>query len=67
MRRFTSNLDLTGGAPVRARPEIGEWGPSQVPTTRRKRLMRVWVSVALVAAMAAVGTLMYVFYKIMGY
>jgi len=29
--------------------------------------MRVWVSVALVAAMAAVGTLMYVFYKIMGY
>ncbi|MCT2979582.1 hypothetical protein EFN01_00805 [Propionibacterium freudenreichii] len=67
MRRFSSDLDLTGGAPVRARPSIGEWGPDQVPTTAQKKRLRIWVSIALVAATTAIGVLMYVFYKLLGY
>lgn len=67
MRHFSSDLDLNAGAPVRARPGVGEWGPGQVPTTAQKKRLRVWVSLVLAAAMTAIGVLMYVFYKLLGY
>lgn len=65
MSRFFSDLDLDGGAPVRARPRLGEWGPELVTAPRRKRLLRVWVGLAFALAVAAVGGLMYVFYRIL--
>jgi hypothetical protein len=51
--RIFSNLNLHGAAPPRVLPTIGEWGPEQVPTTRSKRRMRIWVSLALLVALTA--------------
>ncbi|WP_091968255.1 hypothetical protein [Propionibacterium cyclohexanicum] len=65
MSRFFSNLDLDGGAPVRARPRLGEWGPELVATTRRKKRLRVWAAAVFVLAASLVGVLMYVFYRIL--
>lgn len=38
-----------------------------MPTTAQKKRLRIWVSIALVAATTAIGVLMYVFYKLLGY
>ena len=65
MAKFSSDLDLTGDTPVRARPRLGEWGPSLVPTTSRKKRVRALTVVALAAGLAAVSGLMTVFYKIL--
>ena len=55
---------VAGDAPVRVRPRLGEWGPSLVPTTNRKKRTRVYCVAALVVGLAAVVTLMTVFYKV---
>lgn len=47
MRIFT-NLNLNGNAPLRAQPNVGEWGPPQVPTTRWKKWQRVLVPIICV-------------------
>ena len=52
MRIFT-NLDLNDGAPLRVQPGAGEWGPSEVMTTRAKRRARWLWSIAFVLAVAA--------------
>lgn len=65
MSRFFSNLDLDGGAPVRVRPRLGEWGPELVQPTRRKKWLRVWVGLVLGLAVGAIAGLMYVFYRIL--
>jgi len=53
MVRIFTNLSLHGTTPLRAQPQVGEWGPSSVQSTRRKRLNRwLWVS-ALVIVIAA--------------
>lgn len=65
MGRYFSDLDLDDPAPVRARPRVGEWGPDLVPTTRRKMMLRVWVGTAFAAGIAAVGALMYLFYRML--
>ena len=56
MRIFT-NLSLHGTTPLRAQPGTGEWGPSSVQTTRRKRRNRwLWI-----AAFVAILALLFVF------
>ena len=59
MGQVFSNLNLDGGAPVRARPDVGEWGPREVTSTARKKRQRIVVVVAFIVAVAvivAVGT-----------
>lgn len=46
-----SNLNLNGRTPPRVQPVIGEWGPAKVPTTKQKKRMRIYVGIALPAAM----------------
>jgi hypothetical protein len=48
-----SNLNLNGRTPPRVQPTIGEWGPANVPTTGQKKRMRIYVLIALPAAMLA--------------
>ena len=43
------------------------WGPAQVPSTRSKKRMRIWVGLALLGAMLACFLLgWYVFYLMTG-
>ncbi len=66
-RRVFTDLDLHGSTPARAQPKIGDWGPAAVPTTRSKKWMRLWVSLAFVVAAAALfGLGYYVFTAING-
>lgn len=44
---LNSNLNLNENAPARVRPGMGEWGPTEVPTTRRKKRQR-WFAVGAV-------------------
>ncbi|MCL2483289.1 MAG: hypothetical protein FWF43_07740 [Propionibacteriaceae bacterium] len=56
MRIFT-NLKLHGDTPLRVQPGVGEWGPSQVMTTKRKRRVRwMWV-----IAFVLIATLLFFF------
>ncbi len=48
-----SNLNLNAGAPPRVQPGLGEWGPHKVPTTRAKKWLRLWVSLAFLGAVTA--------------
>ncbi|MCB0912144.1 MAG: hypothetical protein KDB60_11075 [Propionibacteriaceae bacterium] len=51
---LNSDLNLNVGAPPRVRPQMGEWGPLNVPPTRKKRRMRWWTILVLVLVTAAV-------------
>lgn len=64
MKAF-SNLSLDGDAPIRVRPEIGEWGPERVILTRQKKRQRVWVGAAYVAAVTALFVVGYFFYLVL--
>lgn len=44
-----SDLNLSGHAPVRAQPKVGQWGPERVPTTRVKKWQRILVPIVAVA------------------
>ena len=60
MDGLDSNPDLRGQASPRVMPRIGEWGPSDVPTTRQKlrqRWLTVLALVAVVIALTAFGYL----------
>lgn len=61
MRGF-SDLNLNGDAPARVQPKVGEWGPERVPTTQAKKRLRIWVSLAFVAALTALCLLGWFFY-----
>lgn len=63
MRIFT-DLNLSAGTPARVQPKIGEWGPLLVPTTRSKKRMRIWVSLAFVLVLTALVALGYFFYRV---
>ena len=52
---LNSNLNLNVGAPPRVRPQLGEWGPQEVPPTRKKKRMRWWTILAVIAVAAAVS------------
>jgi hypothetical protein len=65
--RIFSNLNLHGGTPPRVQPTIGEWGPVKVPSTKQKRRMRIWVTLALFGALIATFLLgWYVYYLMTG-
>jgi NhaP-type Na+/H+ or K+/H+ antiporter len=65
--RIFSNLNLHGGTPPRVQPTIGEWGPVKVPTTKQKKRMRIWVTLALLGALIAIFLLgWYVYYLMTG-
>ena len=67
MPKFFSDLDLNGSTPPRVRPTLGEWAPLQVPTTRQKRRMRIWVGLALLGTMIAIFLLgWYVYHAMTG-
>ena len=67
MPRIFSNLNLHGGTPPRVQPTIGELGPVKVPTTKQKRRMRIWVTLALLGALLAIFLLgWYVYYLMTG-
>ncbi len=65
LRRPFSNLNLNGRTPPRVQPRIGEWGPVMVPSTRQKKRMRVYVTLALSAAMLACFLLGWLVYYLM--
>lgn len=67
MPKIFSNLNLHGRTPPRVQPSVGEWGPELVPTTKSKKRMRIWVSVALFVGMLAIFLLgWYVYYVMTG-
>ncbi|MFC7624975.1 hypothetical protein [Microlunatus sp. GCM10028923] len=67
MPKIFSNLNLNGQAPPRVQPSVGEWGPEKVPSTKSKKRMRIWVSLALFGAMLACFLLgWYVYYVMTG-
>lgn len=49
---LNSNLNLNQGAPPRVRPVMGEWGPLDVITTRKKKRARWWVSILFIVVLA---------------
>ncbi len=49
MDGLNSDLNLNAGAPPRVQPRLGEWGPQDVPATRKKKRMRWWVSLGFAA------------------
>ncbi len=65
--KIFSNLNLNGATPPRVQPKIGEWGPDQVPSTKQKRRMRIWVGLALLGTMIAIFLLgWYVYHAMTG-
>lgn len=57
MDGLDSDLDLNSQASPRVAPRIGEWGPTDVPTTGRKSRERWLTVVALVAVVLALTAL----------
>ena len=66
MPKIFSNLNLNGATPPRVQPRLGEWGPDQVPSTKQKKRMRIWVGLALLGAMIAIFLLGYVYHAMTG-
>lgn len=62
MLRVFSNLNLNGAAPPRVQPTLGEWGPEQVPSTRSKKRMRIYVGLVLLGLMMAIFVLGWLVY-----
>ena len=60
-----SDLNLDGGAPIRTRPIHGEWGPVEVPGTATKKRQRIWVVLFFVGAIALVGGLGYLWFRLL--
>ena len=66
MPKIFSNLNLHGATP-RGAAEGGEWGPLKVPSTKQKKRMRIWVSLALLGSLLAIFLLgWYVYYVMTG-
>lgn len=60
--RIFSNLNLSGSAPLRAQPKLGEWGPQRVTSTRAKKWQRVLVPIVAVGIAVGVFFLGRMFY-----
>ena len=54
-----TNLNLNHGVPARAQPGLGEWGPADVLSTKKKKRQRIWATLAFLVAFAAVMGLGY--------
>jgi hypothetical protein len=63
--KIFSNLNLNGSTPPRVQPNVGEWGPVKVPSTKKKKRMRIWASLALFGAMLAIFLLGWYVYFLM--
>jgi hypothetical protein len=62
-----SNLNLNASTPPRVQPNIGDWGPGGLPSTRAKKRMRIWVGLALLGTMLLCFLLgWYVYYLMTG-
>ncbi len=65
--KIFSNLNLHGGTPPRVQPSVGEWGPLKVPSTKQKKRMRIWASLALLGGLIAIFLLgWYVYHAMTG-
>ena len=65
--KIFSDLNLNGATPPRVQPNIGEWGPEKVPSTKAKKRMRIWVGLVLLVAMIAIFLLgWFVYYAMTG-
>ncbi|WP_425308847.1 hypothetical protein AADG42_08830 [Ammonicoccus fulvus] len=62
-RRFEpfSDLDLNGRVPSRVRPAIGEWGPADLPSTNRKRWVRLFTPIIFVVVLGVLVGLAFYF------
>lgn len=68
MEGLNSDLDLNGATSPRVRPRVGDWAPTDVPTTRRKQWDRWLVLlVALVVLAAVVGFGYFAYLQLRGY
>mgnify|MGYP000847622520 CR=1 FL=1 len=68
MEGLTSNLNLNGPVSPRVMPRVGEWAPTDVPSTRQKKRQRWWAILAAVVALAAVVGFGYFAWRtLMGY
>ncbi len=48
-------------------PSVGEWGPVKVPSTKQKKRMRIWVSLALLGGLMVIFLLgWYVYHAMTG-
>ena len=65
MEGLNTNLNLNEGSPSRVMPTIGDWGPVEVPATRRKKRWRWLAILAFVGALAAVVAYGYWMYTIL--
>ena len=63
LRQLFSDLNLNGDTPVRVQPQLGEWEPRRVPTTKQKKNARIMVTIAFVADTGALFYLGNFFYK----
>jgi hypothetical protein len=63
--KIFSNLNLHGATPPRVQPSVGEWGPLKVPSTKQKKRMRIWVSLALLGSLIAIFLLGWYVYHVM--
>jgi len=62
---LNSNLNLNEGAPPRAMPRLGDWGPMDVPGTRTKKWQRWFAVGAFVLVLAAVVVYAYLMYQVL--
>ncbi len=59
-----SDLKLDGDAPVRARPEVGEWGPMEVASTAAKKRGRLVVPLLFVVALVVLAVAVFFWFKV---
>lgn len=60
--KIFSNLNLNGPVPARARPNIGDWGPTDLPTTKQKKRWRWLAPVLFVVAIIVVTIAGFIFW-----
>lgn len=60
--RVFSNLNLNGNTPTRIRPRLGEWGPTDMISTREKKRQRWLVPLVCFLILLGVSLLWYYFY-----
>ncbi|MGL5405567.1 MAG: hypothetical protein ACRDAX_02065 [Propionibacteriaceae bacterium] len=64
MARGFSNLNLNGTTPIRVQPNVGEWGPQKVSSTRRKWWGRTLAVIAFILAFSALlGWAIFIYFK----
>ncbi|OYO12586.1 hypothetical protein BI335_14405 [Enemella evansiae] len=57
-----SDLNLNGTVPARIRPNIGAWGPTDLPTTKPKKRWRWIIPLLFVIAIIVVTIAGYIFW-----